>query len=219
MKMKCWGWIVPSVFSVSLVCAQEQQWEASKDSLWKGQMGTLYKLGADCQLQSSADGLLWSPCAEKMWQDNNGNWFRLEDRNVTWSPDRNSWNAAEKWVDTEGSWFKVDNSTCMLLTIRKSESEVKESPFLKEKRDYKLKMSKAVRQLEREIATYRNNGRIKRKHRPVVEQLEAKKADMRARMREIYKKPDAEWPDYKKSLDEVMASRPVSAGSKPMGLK
>jgi hypothetical protein len=208
--MRSWVIGLASFFCIGSLSAQEK-WEASKDSLWKGQSGTFYKVDPGCNLLMSADGVMWSPCAEKMWQDKNGSWYKLENGSLAMSTDRSVWNSAERWTDTDGNCFKFGSGGCGLLALKAGEDgaapapEKKVSPFYKEKREYKLKMSKKVRQIDQEIASYRNNhGRVRRKYKPTVFQLEQKKNDLRSKMREISKKSDEEWVEFKKDIEQLL---------------
>lgn len=196
--------LVASLFSTALFA--QDKWEASKDTIWRGQMGMIYKLDRNCNVLTSADGMVWSPMPEKMWQDKNNAYFKLENGSLTTSSDRNTWNPADKWTDIDGRAYKVERN-CQLLTMEKAldQEQKVEAPYIKEKREYRQRMNKKIRDLDKQIASYRTKaGRVKRKNRPVVEQLEQQKGDLRAKMREMSRKKEAEWSEFKKTLDNTI---------------
>ena len=189
----------------------QDKWEASKDSTWKGKEGTFYKLDPFCNVLSSIDRVNWVPNEQKVWQEKGGNWVKLEDRTLTYSTDRTMWNSISKWTDEDGMYFKVDEN-CVLHTMYAPEQKV--SPFLQERRDYKKKMSRLTRDFDKQIASYKKRGKVKRKNRSYVQNLEAKKNIIKNKSREIYKKSDADWEAFKKDLDGAILDASSSLAAK-----
>ena len=208
MKGRLWGLIL--IFASIGTCYAQEKWEASRDSIWKGKNGIYYKLDPYCNVLSSTDRVSWNPNDQKEWQEKGGNWIKLEDRAISFSKDRASWSPISKWTDEEGMLFKVDEG-CGLFSSYAPEQQV--SPYLQERRDYKKKISRVTRDIDKQIAVYRKRGRVKKKFRGLVSNLESKKGMLKEKSREIYKKPDADWEAFKKDLDGAIldASNTVAA--------
>lgn len=89
-------------------------WEKSETGAWMGAKKTWYKLNPkDASIWMSMDGKKWDVVKDGMWQDKEGKWLKIVDKDLKWSADGGkTWSTVPewKWEGGDGKWYKFDAS-------------------------------------------------------------------------------------------------------------
>ena len=85
----------------------------STTGTWASMDGkTWYKLNTkDASLWTSTDGKTWTASKDGMWQDKDGKWLKIVDKDLKWSADGGkTWSKVPdwKWQGGDGVWNKFD---------------------------------------------------------------------------------------------------------------
>lgn len=90
----------------------EPKWMKSESGTWMGANKTWYKLNPkDASVWMSTDGKKWDMVKDGMWQDHDGKWLKIVDKDLKWSADGGkTWSSVPewKWQGTDGKWNKFD---------------------------------------------------------------------------------------------------------------
>lgn len=89
-------------------------WKKSEAGTWMGAKKTWYKLNPkDASVWMSKDGKKWDAVKDGMWQDKEGKWLKIVDKDLKWSADGGkTWSQVPewKWEGGDGKWYKFDAS-------------------------------------------------------------------------------------------------------------
>lgn len=92
----------------------EPMWKKSETGTWMGANKTWYKLNPkDASVWMSKDGKKWDAVKDGMWQDKEGKWLKIVDKDLKWSADGGkTWSQVPewKWQGADGKWYKFDAS-------------------------------------------------------------------------------------------------------------
>jgi hypothetical protein len=92
----------------------EPMWKKSETGTWMGANKTWYKLNPkDASVWMSKDGKKWDAVKDGMWQDKEGKWLKIVDKDLKWSADGGkTWSQVPewKWEGADGKWYKFDAS-------------------------------------------------------------------------------------------------------------
>jgi hypothetical protein len=92
----------------------EPMWKKSETGTWMGANKTWYKLNPkDATVWMSKDGKKWDAVKDGMWQDKDGKWLKIVDKDLKWSADGGkTWAQVPewKWEGADGKWYKFDAS-------------------------------------------------------------------------------------------------------------
>ena len=92
----------------------DPMWKKSETGTWMGANKTWYKLNPkDATIWWSKDGKKWEMVKDGMWQDKDGKWLKIVDKDLKWSADGGkTWSQVPewKWEGTDGKWYKFDAS-------------------------------------------------------------------------------------------------------------
>lgn len=96
------------------VSINEPMWKKSETGTWMGANKTWYKLNPkDASVWMSKDGKKWDAVKDGMWQDKEGKWLKIVDKDLKWSADGGkTWSQVPewKWQGADGKWYKFDAS-------------------------------------------------------------------------------------------------------------
>lgn len=99
---------------VVTVSINEPTWKKSETGTWMGANKTWYKLNPkDASVWMSKDGKKWDAVKDGMWQDKEGKWLKIVDKDLKWSADGGkTWSQVPewKWQGADGKWYKFDAS-------------------------------------------------------------------------------------------------------------
>jgi len=94
------------------VTFNEPKWMKSETGTWMGANKTWYKLNTkDASVWMSKDGKQWDAVKDGMWQDKDGKWLKIVDKDLKWSADGGkTWATVPewKWQGADGKWNKFD---------------------------------------------------------------------------------------------------------------
>ena len=107
---------VANATETSLPCSYvnygDPKFKKSESGTWMGANNTWYKLNPDnASLWMSKDGQKWEQSKDGMWQDKEGKWLKIVDKDLKWSADGGkSWSSVPdwKWMGHDGKWYKFD---------------------------------------------------------------------------------------------------------------
>lgn len=89
-------------------------WKKSETGTWMGAKKTWYKINPkDASIWMSMDGKKWDAVKDGMWQDKEGKWLKIVDKDLKWSADGGkTWVSVPewKWEGGDGKWYKFDSS-------------------------------------------------------------------------------------------------------------
>ncbi len=89
-------------------------WTKSTEGTWEGLYEgktVWYKLNhEDASLLVSADGKKWIPADKATWQDKNGKWLKIDNKELKSSTDGKTWTSVpdSQWEATNGTKCKLD---------------------------------------------------------------------------------------------------------------
>ncbi len=89
-------------------------WKKSEAGTWMGAKKTWYKINPkDASIWMSKDGKKWDAVKDGMWQDKEGKWLKIVDKDLKWSADGGkTWSQVPewKWEGGDSKWYKFDAS-------------------------------------------------------------------------------------------------------------
>lgn len=90
----------------------EPKWEKSKVGTFVGKKKTWYKINTkDATVWQSKNGKNWLAVKDGMWQDKEGKWLKIIEKDLKWSADGGkTWTTVPdwKWEDENKVWNKFD---------------------------------------------------------------------------------------------------------------
>lgn len=95
---------------------ETMDWVKTPTGVWESAVDgkkVFYKINAtDGTLWSSADNQKWEAVKENTWQDKNGKWLKLENKELKSSADGKNWSVVldSQWESPNGTWYKFDNN-------------------------------------------------------------------------------------------------------------
>lgn len=95
-----------------------KNWCKVPENSWMGVDNTHYRLNANGELEKSTDGQNWRLSTSKRWQDDQGTYFRLNNKKLETSKDGSSWNAASEhsWKGADNVWYKYNDTEGSIYT-------------------------------------------------------------------------------------------------------